>query len=439
MDTLTTLSTIVSAIGIFLKTWWWLVLPIILYFPAKFLYKWWLVWEVWYKELNWIILEIIPPSEVEKPFKAMEDVFTTLWPMYDGPVWREVWCEGEFEKGPFWFSFEIVSIGGKVHFYLRLLDNFRNMAEGIIQTHYPDAEIFEVEDYTKNVPQNLPNDEYDFYGEDYVLVNDYAYPIKTYKYFEPAAPEAVEGEKKVDPIHNLLETMVKLKKDEQFWLQITPIPITEKEVPWVAHGRELADKLARREAKAKEKSISGELFNLLATGKPPFEEKKEELRELIPPEMKLTPGERETLKDVEDKITGYGFNTFIRGIYIYKRGCNIPFHSKIARNYLSSHFFKKNFLLYSNRTRTKVHHFFRRRRIYQRKRSMFEKYLKRFPSSYPKMIKTGKGNKSDLTTILNSEELATIFHFPTKASILPPGVPRVFAKKRGAPPGIPTE
>lgn len=414
----------------FLKTWWWFFVPILLYFPCRFLYLWWINWEVWYKEIKWTILEIIPPSEIEKPFRAMEDVFASLWGVYDSPNWRERWCEGELVRTPFWFSFEIASFEGKIHFYLRIPKDAQKFAESIIHAHYPEAEIFEVEDYTQKVPQDLPNQNFDLYGEDYIFLRDFVYPIRTYKYFEVRTPEMVGGEKKIDPIYSLLEAMARLKKGEQFWFQIVCAPITDNDLPWVTRGREMADKIARRPSPPKKSSIVKGVFRVLLKGKIPFEEKKEE--GIFIPELVLTPGEREILAAVEEKISKQGFKTFIRGVYIYKKDAFFPPHTRISRSYFL-HFAAQNLniIYFFNKTRTKVHYLFRQRRLYGRKKAMFEKYIKRLPPAYPNMF--GEGN-----LILNSEELATIFHFPTKAAILPPGVPRVLAKKGEPPPGIPT-
>lgn len=418
-----------------LKSWWWLFLPAILYLPVRFLYFWWVRWEVWYKKLDWTVLELVPPGEIEKPFRAMEDVFTALWPIYDIANWRERWCEGEFAFGPYWFSFEIASFGGDVHFYLRVERPRRSFAESIIYTHYPETEIFEVEDYTQRLPQDLPNKTYDLYGEDFRFTRDYVYPIRTYKFFEAVRPEAILGERKLDPIYSLMEAMTNPKKGEIMWFQIVPIPITNEDFPWVSKGREVADKIARRPRKAKPKSILREAGEAII-GK----ELTEVERGLAPGvspeterELLITPGERAILTAIEEKISKYGFATSIRYLYIFPRGAYYVPHGKIGRSYFA-HFYTQdmNTILFSSRTRSKVHYVFRKRRVFARKKSMFEKYVRRFPPSYPKMV-------GPETLILNSEELATIFHFPIKASILPPGIPRVFAKKGEPPPGIPME
>ena len=144
--------TVSGTIWLIFKNWWWFFLPIILVFPFKSLYLWWIRWDVWYKKHKWILLEIKPPKEILKPFRAMENVFSMIWGIYDGANWRERWCEGEHIKGPFWLSFEIVSIGGKIHFFMRILKEWRDLAESTIYSQYPEAEISVVEDYTKYIP-----------------------------------------------------------------------------------------------------------------------------------------------------------------------------------------------------------------------------------------------------------------------------------------------
>ncbi len=405
-------------------------MPCLFYFPAKFFYIWWIQWEIWYNEQKWIMLEIVPPAEVQKPFRAMEDIFAAFWPIYDKPNWREQWCEGEFDNGPFWFSLEIVSLGGDIHFYSRVPDWALKLFEAVVHAHYPEAEIFEVEDYTQNVPQNLPNKDIDVYGEDYVfLKKEHAYPIKTYKFFE-IKPEEIEPEKKLDPIFSLLESMAKLRKGEQYWFQMVMVPMVD-EIPWKKDAEKIINELTHRKPKDKSKSITAEAFRLLAYGDAPFAQE-EEKREIIPSEMRMTPGERDVVAAVEEKVSKLGFKTHIRAIYLYTKEAFVPAHKRIARGYFL-HFADQslNSIRFLGETRAKIHYLFRKRRLYSRKKRIFEKYIKRFPPKYPDLLKG--------TMALNPEELATIFHLPMSTAGLPPTVPRIMAKKGGPPPSIPTE
>ena len=442
----------------FLKAWWWFILPTILYFPARYLYLWWINWELWYKGKKWILVEVIPPKEILKPFKAMETIYSVMWGAYDSANWREKNCEGQLPNAPYWFSCEIVGIGGEIHFYLRILDVWREGLESTIYSQYPDAEIKVVDDYTKNVPQDVPNKEWDLYGEDYSLFAEDSYPINTYSKFFEEKPEAIKEEKRLDPITNILESYSKLKPTEQFWLQINIAPILNKDIPWITNGRKLADKIARR----KEPSgpplfkwlvrLISDLEDLFVRGKPLSEEAEveEEVREIIPPEMKLTPGEREILTGIETKISKPGYKTWIRMIYLCKKeGARTLGAAKFARSYfLQFTTSNMNNILYWGPTRSKIHYWFRERRLFMRQRKQFRDYVSRMPSFFPwnfdgklpflfRLIRYPKGPGIRGTIVLNSEELATIYHFPSKITI--PSMYYVEAKKAGPPAGLPVE
>jgi len=435
-----------------LKSWWWFFLPLLLFLLAKFFYFWWLRWEIWYKKNQWILLEIKPPAEVLKPFKAMEDLITSLWGVYDTPIWRERWCEGMLPSAPFWFSMEIASFGGEIHFYVRILDGWKNLFESAIYAHYPETEISVVEDYTKKVPQNIPNEKWDMEGYDYGYVGgrDYIYPIKTYSaFFEKEAEETkIMEEKRVDPLDSLLEALSELQSGEQFWFQIVADPILDRDIPFKTHGKEVVNRLAKRPEVKKPKPMWEEAAEILISG-PPAEEKKEE--SLIAPELRLTPGEKEILQAVERKISKYNFKVWTRGIYLYK--INEP---RFANNKSILHTYFQHFstehlnaITFNRVTRTKIHYWLRKRRLYLRKRKQFRDYIERFPPyfpwnlngnvpfvfdliRYPKGLTKGKG-----IMVFSAEELASVFHFPPKITV--PTMARVEAKKAGPPSGLPTE
>lgn len=440
--------TVSGTIWLIFKNWWWFFLPIILVFPFKSLYLWWIRWDVWYKKHKWILLEIKPPKEILKPFRAMENVFSMIWGIYDGANWRERWCEGELTKGPFWLSFEIASIGGKIHFFMRILKEWRDLAESTIYSQYPEAEISIVEDYTKYVPKDVPNKEWDLYSEDYSLMRDDVYPIKTYSMFFEERPEVIKEEKRIDPLDSLMEAMAKLKPAEQLWFQIVAAPITNGDIPWITRGKKLANKIAKRPAEAKPKPMLQEATEILITGPPIPPPKKEEV--LIAPELRMTPGEREILKGVENKISKQGFKTWIRALYLYKR--EEPYNRgnyKIIRSYFNQFMTENlNSFVFWGPARTRIHYWFKSRRLYLRKRKQFRNYIERLPSLFPRtmdgvplfpfgLAPRGPGIRG--TIILNSEELASIFHFPAKITALAPAITPIEAKKGGPPPGLPTE
>jgi len=426
-----------------IKIWWWLFFPIILYFPLRKVYLHWIEWDIWYKKQEWAVYEIIPPKEIEKPFKAMEDVLELLWAVYDGPNWREVWCEGELKiGGGLWISFEIVSDQGEVHFYVRMPKGFKNTFESSFHAHYPEIEFKEVEDYVKKVPKDIPNEKYDLAAEHFRFFNKHCYPIKTYPMFFEERGEMVKEEKRLDPLNSLLENMSQVGPYQQYWMQFILIPIIN-EVPWREEGKEIISKIARRASPKSESTLTKEVKKIIEVPPFPFTSEaaerasaraipvsKSESGEL---EMVITPRERMILSGVENKLSKKAFIFVSRGLYIWRK--DKPFNSgmrKIGRTYFN-HFTLQdmNFISFSQLTRTRIHYVLRDRRLYLRKRRQFRTYINRFPPFWPEMY-------SGLETpIISTEEAATIFHFPTK--VLLPSVPRIQAKPGGPPPGLPIE
>ena len=278
------------------KTWWWIVLPFIFYPKFVFFWKWYQS-EQYDATVKKVVLEIKIPKEVVKPMKAMEQVIAGFHGVHDVFTWREEWLQGEFQLS---ISLEIASIDGKVHFYIRIPEAFRDIIESNIYSQYPDAEIFPVEDYTRFIPQPIPNKDWEIFGFDFVATKPSCYPIKTFRDFEEV--KEPKEEKRLDPLANLLEGMATIGEGEQMWLQIG-IQAVRDEWPWQQEGLEIVGDLVHREKKETTfPSIFKEAADVLVSGKPPGQEplEKEDERELIPPEMKLTPGERLIVQSIEE-------------------------------------------------------------------------------------------------------------------------------------------
>ncbi|MDD2731806.1 MAG: hypothetical protein PHI53_01270 [Candidatus Pacebacteria bacterium] len=436
LNLLKELNIIVFKLYEILKLWWWLLLPFILFKPVRFLYRWWRV-DLWLNKRKFTVLEIKMPKEVLKPIRAMEVVLSGLRQIiYKPPDFWEKWIDGEVQLS---YSFEIASIGGEPHFYVRIPDTVpKDGVEAIIYSQYPEAEITEAEDYTKLVPRDIPNKDWDLWASDYKVLKPSPYPIKTYPKFE--TEHETKEEKRIDPIAGLLELMAKLKPGEQLWIQIMAEPVSNEDLPWITEGGRIRDELAKRTKKeAPRKPIILEAADVLITGEPPQEKKKEE--PMFPPEMKLTPGEKEVISAVEEKISKPGFKASARFIYLGKKGAFKRINLRLAFGYFAFYFTENlNALVPYGPTLTKIKkswflpkNLTRQRRLYLRKRRMFRYYCERFDPLYP------KNSKFPTSFILNTEELASLFHFPGKSYASAPFVSRVEAKKGEAPMGLPTE
>lgn len=428
----------------FLRVWWWILFPLILFVEVKKLYRWWVHWDYNYAKIKWTMLEIVPPKEILVPLKAMEDIFTVLWgPLYTPGNWREQWCEGNLAEGASWMSWEIASIEGQLHFYLRLQSSLRSVVESILYSHYPELEIHEVSDYTAGVPKNIPNEEWNVYGEDFVLGRKSPYPIKTYeKFFEPQGEKISAEEKRIDPLASLLEAISKLGVGEQFWVQfITISMMASEDQEFEKDHKSIINKLAKRPEK-KSKSLFDELVEVF--GHLTFGPKKEgsgekatykwttaEKTEEGEREMVLTPGEREEMTEVENKLKKPLYRTVIRGVYVARRENWNPLHKTITRSYFS-HFQTQNLnhIKFSGVTRPKTQYVFRERIPYLRTRRVFRNFIDRFTPLFP--------DRESECAILSTEELATLFHFPLKVTgLVSPTMTRVESKKGGPPPNLP--
>ncbi len=410
----------------------WFILPFLLYKPLRFAF-------VLFVETRWnmsfkrIVFEVKIPQHVTKPLKAMENVFNAIWPMYDPPKdWRATFFEGKTLVSA---SFEIVGIDGEPHFYIRIPEGNKRMVESAIYSQYPDVEMIEVPDYTRNVPENMPNKEWDLWGCDFMPLKEDVYPLKTYSQFFEENPEA-KDEKRLDPLSSLLEVISTLKKGEQLWIQMTVVPISVKENNYVKRGKDIIDILLKRKEPPKEKNdypMFMEALSILFTGKGFGEETEEKKEKDFPPEMRLTSGERDVVTAIERKISKTCYSARLRYIYLAKRdvffggakGFGPSFFSQFNTQNL-------NGLKPWGETITKVQapDFFTKRRLYLRKRNLFKNYVNRNSAFDP--FPGG-------TFILSTEELATIFHFPGIEVAPTQSLKRIETKRSAPPTTLPIE
>ena len=430
----------------FLRVWWWLFLPLMLMVQLKTIYLWWIGWDFYIAKRKWVLLELVPPREVLTPFRGMEDIFASIWPILDDANFREIWCEGELDNGPEWCSWEIASIEGKIHFYLRVGRHHRTALESALFGHFPDIEINEVQDYTKLVPQTIPNEDWDGYNEDWELRFPDHYPIKTYeKFFEPQGERISAEEKKLDPIISLLESLSKLGPGEHYWIQFTTVPVPDKHEPeYRPEGRKAINKLAKR-PEEKITSLIDDLVYITRqvflgpqkegsgdSAKYSWENIMEEDENTSELKIALTPGEREIITEVDNKLKKPAWRTNIRGMYVAKRDSWNASNRVLMRSYMG-HFITDNMngFGFVRHTRTKVHFVWRKRRAFLRTRKAFRNAVLRYTPYFP--------DRRRSCPILSVEELATIFHFPLRITgMVAPTLEKIESKKAGPPPNLPT-
>jgi hypothetical protein len=162
---------------------------------------------------NYVLLEIRVPREVTKTPLAMETFFTNLFITGGETQWYKRFVQGG--RRP-WWSFEIVSLGGRVHLYMWTREGYRRLVESFLYAQYPDIEIIEAEDYSRLVDPSHHG--WGMFAGEYEMSKSDAYPIKTY--IDYGMEPGDKPEESVDPLAQIIETIANIGPEEQFWIQI---------------------------------------------------------------------------------------------------------------------------------------------------------------------------------------------------------------------------
>ncbi len=440
-------------LGGFLLSLWWIYVPLILAFLVKGL---WLKYirQKFIQKMDWILLEVIPPRDIQKTPRAIEQFFAGLHGIRSGPNW---WDRNILGITSDWFSLEIISQSGEIHFFIRTVSKWRNLIEANIYAQYPESEINQTADYIQSVPSDIPNKDYDLYGTELILAKEDAYPIRTYPDFEK---DIAMDEQRIDPIASLLEVMGKLQEGEQVWIQTLIRPVKDD---WRKTGEELRNKLIGRAIEKKQgeikkeavawKNDSKEVVHRLIAGE--SSELKKEVKTFEPNPMDyMSKVEKDIVTAIEENISKIGFETIIRFVYLAPRdifrggvikysivGC----YEQLNTQHLNS--FKRN-----GKIDPGVNYRIQLRgsRNLYRKKKIFAYYKKRNFPQYSTAIEYLKPFFFERLPILNwffirsqpfvfnIEELATVYHYPT-LMVKAPLVPKVESGKREPPIGLPVK
>ena len=355
---------------------------------------------------DWVMLEVKINREILQTPKAMEQVFNSL---------------NVIEKG--YLCLEIVGINREMHFIIRTPKEYKNLVISQFYSQYPELEIREIEDYFSSVAPNLPNKEMDLWGTEIILSESSCYPIRTYSYFEEK-----KEEKRINPIASLAETFSSLERAEWGVFQIFLRTLSEEE------EKKLKEESKKETDKAMGKKEPKKItwadwvvafFRNLLVGlvEAPVWPEEGEKKEVSFSEVSEVNKER--IKAIGQKLNKLCFKVGIRVVYISPRPI---FEESKALGFMAflKQFNSKNLNAFkvnkeaTTKIKTKL---FKDRKLFIKKRNFYECVMKR------------KLEKKSM--ILNTEELATIYHFPTE-TMKTPSLTRVLSKKSEPPIGLPT-
>ena len=353
---------------------------------------------------DWVVLEVKINREILQTPKAMEQVFSGLHSMEKGNI-----------------SLEILGLKKEINFLIRLPKEYRKLFESQLYAQYPEVDIKEVYDYFSTFPPFLPNKDFDLYGSEIIFKNADHFPIRTYPLFEE-----VKEEKRIDPLANLIESASQLQSSEYLILQMIISPLTsEKEKKWIEDGQKEINKLlGKKEEKVGWQDWIGSFIRNLITAfytLPVWPGEKKEEKLVSSP---LSSGDKEKIERIEQKISKLGFKVSIRFIYISPRSIYDETNSLAFPAYFKQfntenlNAFKINNLA-STKIKSKL---FKTRRTFVKKLNFYQKFKKR--------------EEIKKTIILNTEELASIYHFPV-LKVKAPALIRSLSRKGEAPPNLP--
>ncbi len=426
----------------FLLDFWWLLLPFLL---GQ------IVWEkfldsqkrTYRRSLKWAFFEIRFPTGILRNPRAMEEVFNSLHaiaPNVDTDLtWWNLNIVG-FQ--PKFYTFIFIAHNGQLRFYLRYPAELKEFIKSRFYTQYPDIQFVETDDPLAIFPQKVPNSFLDVEIFDIRLSKEDGYPIKTFSILE-----YLPKEQQIDPITTFIEAATHLSDKEWLISQLFVLPTTadnsEHGKKWVERGQKLVNKLIGKEEK-KEPTIWDEIQEftinlLLAPFRTPVWRKPEEKQKEEFNVQRLTPGERKVLENIQHKISKLGFWCGWRMVYIgYKeifdvnKAFVIGLINGILKNFSTEDLNSLNAYSYTILP-TKISP----KRVFSVKRWYFVPFLLYRPPSPPKAY-SGKLKKIgvDKGFILNSEELATIFH-PPMEFVPPTGITKIPTKELPPLPELP--
>lgn len=378
----------------------------------------------------------IPKNSTQTP-RGIEALFTQLLSTHANVNYEEKYFKGKIESDP--ISFEIVSVDGYIQFIIYCAASARDVIESSIFSQYPDAEIMEVPDYAQNFPDKFPSEEWDMWGTELDLKPKDYYPIKTYTDF---IDEDAEEDRFKDPLAAILEIMSKLRKGENLCIQLLVRPKNPKNEDWQKEVRkEINTIIGVKEPVAAAKQdpflavfspfimIFKDIISQILTTElsKDAEVKKEEKPDLLNWATKLKPDQKIAIEMMEKKFSKKVLQSKIRVMYIGKKEVFSKARGVTGIMGTFSQFnnvYGASFVPQGDVT-TAVKYFSVAKRTAKKQSFLIKAYKAR-------SMWRGKAMYH-----LNTEELASIFHFPN-ITVKAPMITKVESKKVEPPMDLPT-
>ncbi|MBI5465956.1 MAG: type IV secretory system conjugative DNA transfer family protein [Candidatus Kerfeldbacteria bacterium] len=316
--------------------------------------------------------------EQRKPEKIKEDigVAEVLWSVVGGlraprRLYKILaWFRGRQDH----LSLELVAQNGVISFYLAVPQKLKDFVEQQVHAHYPNAVLEEVTDYNIFSPHGVT------LGASLRFTRSWGFPIKTYKQFE------------TDPLNAITNALAKVPIGDAAAVQLV---VRSAPKSWRRAGVRVASAMQQGKSLQDASGVGLALRTVQSLGNflPSTSSPKSKHESAKHEPHKLSPLEEEMVKGIEQKASKAGLEVTVRLV------ASAESHAKaeLYLNNLVNSFSQFNVYQYGNS--------FKYRRPYN-----LGYFLRNF------VHRTFVERKR---LILNSEELASLYHFPLPTTETP--------------------
>lgn len=375
----------------------------------------------YFNSLNWVLMEIVPSPDIVKSPAAMELFLLSLYQTGGESTWIDRWVKGKVRA---WYALEIVSLGGKIKFFIWCESKSKRYIESQLYAQYPGIEVRDGDDYAAKF--NL--EEYDMMATEAKLNKPDPYPVKTYVDYQ--LDKEQEEEYKIDPLTPTLEFMAMVPENNYACIQII-IRAHKAEDP---DPTKLFPSFAKKVDNWKEKAKS-EIKEIKEKSFIELEEAGVKKKQNV-----QTESQKRVISALDRSVTKFAFDTGIRLLYIGKKESFANNYGGLVGSFKQYNSGELNSFGWSRTTsfdypwqdpfKTKVA---------KMKAEMLQAYKERdyFWREWPAIHLRDFGRKENRPYfVLNTEELATIFHFPGMVAQTPT-MQRVDSRKATPPDNLP--
>jgi hypothetical protein len=160
------------------------------------------------------VVQVRVPKENESGPMVAEQIFATMHGIQTRfSMWEKL--QGYSSDH---VSFEVASVGRIIKFYAAFPEKLRNLVEGQIYANYPNVEIEDCKDYA------IDDHSYHFSGIELKYLEADVFPIKRYSQYEDKIARV-----HVDPMAGITSSLVKFDDPvDQAWIQIVVTPLPDR-------------------------------------------------------------------------------------------------------------------------------------------------------------------------------------------------------------------